>query len=70
MGNQAKWEYFRVMYERHHKAGRKERAVLLDEFCVTTGYSRKYAIRQLNGPRPGKERMRRPPERKPLSASR
>ena len=65
MGNDAKWEYFRVMYERYHKAERKARAVLLDEFCVTTGYNRKYAIRLLNGPRPEKERVRRPRERKP-----
>src|SRR5215472_16895506 len=65
LGNEAKWEYFRVMYERYHKAERKERGVLLGEFCVTTGYNRKYAIRLLNGPRPEKERVRRPRERKP-----
>ena len=65
MGNEAKWEYFRVMYERYHKAEGKARAVLLDEFCVTTSYNRKYAIRLLNGPRPEKERVRRPRERKP-----
>ena len=65
LGNEAKWEYLRVMYERYHKAERKGRAVLLDEFCVTTGYNRKYAIGLLNGPRPGKERVRRPRERTP-----
>ena len=65
MGNEAKWEYFRVMYERYHKAERKARAALLDEFCVTTGYNRKYAIRLLNGPRPEKKRVRRPREHKP-----
>ena len=65
MGNEAKWEYFRVMYERYHKAERKARATLLDEFCVTTSYNRKYAIRLLNGPPPGKERVRRPREHKP-----
>jgi len=53
------------MYERYHRAERKARAVLLDEFCVTTGYNRKYAIRLLNGPRPEKERVRQPRERKP-----
>ena len=62
MGNEAKWGYFRVMYERYHKAERKARAALLDEFCVNTGYNRKYAIRLLNGPRPEKERVRRPRE--------
>ena len=65
LGNEAKWEYFRVMYERYHKAERKARAALLDEFCVTTGYNRKYAIRLLNGPRPEKKRVRRPREHKP-----
>ena len=65
MGNEAKWEYFRGMYERYHTAERKVRAGLLNEFCVTTAYNRKYAIRLLNGPRPEKERVRRPRERKP-----
>ena len=54
MGHEAKWEYFRVMYERYHKVEGKARAALLDEFCVTTGYNRKYAIRLLNGPVPEK----------------
>jgi len=65
LGNEAKWEYFRVMYERYHQAERKTRPAPLDEFCVTTGYNRKYAIRLLNGPRPGKERVRQPRGRKP-----
>ena len=64
MGNDAKWEYFRVMYERYHKAERKARAALLDEFCVHTRYNRKYAIRLQNGPRPEKERVRRLESRK------
>lgn len=65
LGNEAKWQYFRVMYERYHKAEREARPALLDEFCVTTGYNRKYAIRLLNGPRPEKERRRRARGRKP-----
>ena len=64
MGNEAKWQYFRVMYERYHQAERKTRGALLDELCLTTGYNRKYAIRLLNGPRPEKERVRRPRGRK------
>ena len=59
MGNEAKWQYFRVMYERYHQAERKARGALLDELCLTTGYNRKYAIRLLNGPPPEKERVRR-----------
>ena len=66
MGNDAKWQYFWVMYERYHRAERKKRPALLDEFCATTDYNRKYAIRLLNGPRPEKERVKRPRGRKPL----
>ncbi len=54
MGHKAKWEYFRAIYGRYHKAGRKAKQVILNEFCLTTGYHRKYAIRLLNGPPPGK----------------
>src|SRR5260370_40682813 len=54
MGQRAKWEYFRAIYERYGKAGRKTKQAILNEFCVNTGYHRKYAIRLLNGPRPGK----------------
>jgi transposase InsO family protein len=59
VGNETKWEYLRVMYERYGKAQRKARGGLLDEFCVTTGYNRKYAIRLLNGPAPENKRPRR-----------
>jgi len=38
---------------------------MLDEFCLTTGYHRKYAIRLLNGPPPGAQREQRPRGRKP-----
>ncbi len=65
MGHEAKWEYFRVMYARYQKAEHKARAGLLDEFCVTTGYHRKYAIRLFNGPPPDKQRQKRPRGRKP-----
>ena len=65
MGNETKWEYLRVMYERYGKAERKARGELLDEFCVTTGYNRKYAIRLLNGPVPEKKRPRRVRGRQP-----
>src|SRR5579871_5255350 len=65
VGNETKWEYLRVMYERYGKAQRKARGGLLDEFCLTTGYNRKYAIRLLNGPGPEQERVKRPRGRKP-----
>ncbi len=55
MGHKAKWEYFRAIYERYHKAGRRLKHVILNEFCLNAGYHRKYAIRLLNGPPPGKQ---------------
>ena len=53
MGQKAKWEYFRAIYERYRQADRKRKHAILNEFCVNTGYHRKYAIRLLNGPPPG-----------------
>ena len=34
--------------ERYRKAGRKDKSKILDEFCETTGYARKYATTVLN----------------------
>jgi transposase InsO family protein len=59
VGHQAKWEYFRAIYERYHKATRKLKHAILNEFCLNTGYHRKYAIRVLNGTPPGKQPRRR-----------
>jgi len=55
LGHRTKWEYLRAIYERYHQASRKAKRVILNEFCANTGYHRKYAIRLLNGPRPGKK---------------
>src|SRR5712692_5445131 len=54
MGLKAKWEYFRAIYERYRQADRKTKQAILSEFCLNTHYHRKYAIRLLNGPAPGK----------------
>jgi hypothetical protein len=53
------------MYGRYREAQGEARCRLLDEFCVTTGYNRKYAIRLLNGPPPEPERTLRARGRKP-----
>jgi len=50
VGHKAKWEYFRAIYERYRKAGRRTKHMILDEFCQNTRYHRKYAIRLLSGP--------------------
>ena len=47
MGHKAKREYFRAVYERYHKAGLEAKQMMLNEFCLNTGYHRKYAIRLL-----------------------
>ncbi|HXY07841.1 MAG TPA: transposase family protein [Terriglobales bacterium] len=65
MGSKAKWEYFRVVYERYHKSARPAKKLMLDEFCRNTGYNRKYAIRRLNGAPPGREPERPRPARRP-----
>lgn len=59
MGNKGRWEYLRAIYERYRNAGRKAKKVILSEFCLNTGYNRKYAIRLLNGPPPEKRRAAR-----------
>ena len=63
MGHQTKWEYLRAIYERYREAGRRSKQVILNEFCLNTGYNRKYAICLLNGPPPGKQPTRRPQRR-------
>src|SRR5574337_284666 len=63
VGHRTRWEYLRAIYERYRKAGRKAKRVILDEFCLNTGYHRKYAIRLLHGPPPGKQPVRRPRRR-------
>ena len=55
MGHQTKWEYLRAIYERYRQAGHRVKHVILNEFCLNTGYHRKYAIRLLHGPPPGKQ---------------
>jgi len=65
LGHKAKWEYFRAVYERYHKAGREAKHLMLNEFCLNTGYHRKYAIRLLNGTPPGKQPERRRRGRRP-----
>jgi len=57
----AKWEYLRLMHQRYRPASRHQRTALLTEFCRVTGYHRKYALRLLHGPPPGRTR---PPRRR------
>lgn len=59
MSRPAKWEYVHVIHGRYRQAGREAKRQILDEFCETTGYHRKSALRLLNGPPPGAAPPRR-----------
>src|SRR5438552_16515469 len=67
MSGRSRREYLAVIYSRYRRAGLQEKQVILDEFCRNGGYSRKYAIRLLNGPAP--HRRREPPPRRHRSLS-
>ena len=45
-------EYLRRIYPRYPRASWVEKQRILDEFCATCDYHRKYAVRLLNGPPP------------------
>ena len=57
-------EYLEAIRNRYRKAGKKGKSVILDEFCATCGYNRKYAISLLRKPPPAS------PQRKPGPLSR
>ena len=48
MGTQTKFEYLQAIRPRYRLASKMEKHRILDEFCATCGYNRKYAIRILN----------------------
>jgi len=47
MSPRSKKEYIEAIFLRYKKASRKQRSVILDEFCATCKYHRKHAIRLL-----------------------
>ena len=42
-------EYLGIIKNRYQNSGKKNKTNILNEFCQNCGYSRKYAIRILNG---------------------
>lgn len=58
--------YLEAIRGRYLTAGKKAKAVILDEFCQACGYNRKYAIRLLGHQREG---LRVRPGRKPVNHS-
>jgi hypothetical protein len=57
----ARREYVRAVRPRYTLAPQDAKRAILDEFCATTGYHRKYAIALLNNP---KQRRGAPPRRR------
>lgn len=43
-------EYLSQIYPRYRQVNKLGKSQMLNEFCATTGYNRKYALRLLNGP--------------------
>lgn len=64
MSRKSRWEYFRAIYARYRRAERRQKQVILNEFCANTGYNRKYAIRLLNGLPPDSAPPRSSPARR------
>lgn len=58
MTRQEKLAYFQAIKERYRRAGRVQKARILDEFCAICGYNRKYAIRRLGSGVVGRPRKR------------
>lgn len=56
---QARMEYVKSIQKRYLRAAKEEKSRILEEFCKTCRYNRKYAIRLLNGPPPEKTVIRR-----------
>ena len=48
MSNESKQEYLSLIKQRYKTSSKMEKHKILDEFCSTCGYHRKYTIRILN----------------------
>ncbi len=60
MSPTSKREYILTIRLRNAQASRAAKSQILNEFCATTGYHRKAAIRVLTGPPPRPHRRRAP----------
>ena len=56
MGTTTKYEYLNAIRPRYKKANQHQKKQILDEFCHTCNYNRKYAIRLLNMKQPSRIR--------------
>jgi hypothetical protein len=62
----SKKEYLQITRQRYLAADKTAKAPILDEFCATCGYNRKYAIRLLNAIKKKQPKKHRPPGPKTL----
>jgi len=69
MSNKSKQEYLATIKQRYQTSSREEKKKILDEFCTTCGYNRKYAIRILNKKRAEKRRSKKRTGRRKKYAS-
>ena len=53
-------EYLEAIRSRYRRSSRKDKAVILDEFCTICGYNRKYAIRLLRKKKTDTSQKRKP----------
>jgi hypothetical protein len=56
MGTTSKYKYLNAIRPRYKKASKRQKKLILDEFCHTCNYNRKYAIRLLNVKQPSRIR--------------
>lgn len=66
MSNNSKYEYLKAIRLRYKYATRKQKTIILNEFCSVCGYHRKYAIWLLNATNPRKSKRQKKSGRKPV----
>lgn len=70
MSHSSKKEYLEEIRERYFNATKKEKKTILDEFCKTCNYNRKYAIRLINKKAHAKAIKRKPEGKKYITKQR
>jgi hypothetical protein len=66
MSPRSKREYTEAIHKRYKHASRQEKKLMLDEFCATLGYHRKYAITLLKGFKRFRKQVRKKRGPKPV----
>ena len=61
MNKEAKYQYMQTLRERYLRGNKKEKGLILDEYCRNTGQDRKYSIKKFRY----KVKLKNPGQRKP-----